>query len=125
MALVERLVHLGSIEKDGKPTGEIDDLLLADLMDRVVLGLHRHDQRGWVYHSIILREWIRHSLQVVIEHLRKDLIQPCVLLSRQPQTLDERRWCVGVDSFLRCREVKVERCIASVGHLCSVDVVHD
>lgn len=91
VALIERLVHLGGIEQDRESAGEIDYLLLADLVDRVVLGLRRHGHRVWIYHSSQLSSGIPHSLHVVIHHARQNLVQSRILLPRKPHALHEGR----------------------------------
>ena len=125
MAHVERLVHLGCIEKNSESAGEVDYLLLADLVNSVVLRLYRHDKGVRIDHASHLCAGIRHSVYVLIEHLWQNLVQSCILPTRQSHALGERRWRTGVDPFLLRCEMQIEYCIASVGELCAIDVVHD
>ena len=81
VAYVERLALLGGVEKNAESTREVYDVLLAYLVHHVVLGLHRHHERGRVSHTVVLRCGISHSRHVLAEHLWQYLIKAGVLLA--------------------------------------------
>ena len=124
VAYVERLTLFGGVEKNTESTREVYDVLLADLVHCVVLGLYRHHERCRVGHTVVLRCGISHSRHVLAEYLWQYLIEAGVLLACEAEALDQRRRDVGVCMLFHCRVVEIEHRIPSVRELSPIDMVH-
>ena len=122
MPLVEMLLVLRWVIDNGEAGGEVDDLLRAQLVNLVVLGLQLGKQVCRVHPT---SKRAHHPRRIVLQKLWQDLVEPGILLSLQIQQLRDRRGSLLILPLTLRREVHVNDCVAPIGKLCSVNVFHN